>query len=300
MTIEKIDYKGWPNSYRLSNGEVDLIATSDVGPRILHYSFKGGQNLMHVVEAMAGKSGEPTWQSRGGHRLWVGPEAVPLTYGLDNGPVVASIENGRTIVLDQPVEPLTGVSKQIGITMSDTGSDVELVHRIYNHTLFTLEFAAWALTVMAPGGVAITGFPPRGTHPDALLPSNPLVMWPYTDFSDPRWKFTKKYLILRQDPAAVTPQKAGLFNADTWCAYLLGEDLFMKKYAASAAAVHPDMGCSFEFFTNSDMLELETMGPLTRVQPGGYLEHTERWSLRGGVNIEQWNDPELDSLFGDG
>ncbi len=296
MNIEKIDYKGWPNSFHLSNDEVELIATSDVGPRIMHYGFKGGRNLMKVVEAMAGKSGEPTWQSRGGHRLWVGPEAVPLTYALDNGPVVASIENGTTLVLDQPVEPLTGVSKQIRITLNATNSDVELVHRIYNHTLFKLEFAAWALTVMAPGGTAITGFPPRGEHPEALLPSNPLVMWPYTDFSDPRWKFTTKYLILKQDPAAASPQKAGLFNADTWGAYLLGEDLFVKKYVANPAAPHPDMGCSFEFFTNSEMLELETMGPLTRVEPGGYLEHTERWSLRGGVKIEEWSDAELDAM----
>ena len=300
MIIEKIDYKGWPNSFHLSNGDVDLIATSDVGPRIMHYGFKGGQNLLKVVDAMAGKSGEPTWQSRGGHRLWVGPEAVPLSYALDNGPVVASIENESTLVLDQPVEPLTGVSKQIRITLSDAGSDVELVHRIYNHTLFRLEFAAWALTVMAPGGTAITGFPPRVHHPEGLLPSNPLVMWPYTDFSDPRWKFTKKYLILKQDRGASSPQKAGLFNAKTWGAYLLGEYLFVKKYAANATAKHPDMGCSFEFFTNSDMLELETMGPLTRVEPGGYLEHTEHWSLRGGVKLEQWNDAELDNLFANG
>ena len=300
MKIEKIDYKGWPNSYRLSNSEVELIATSDVGPRILHFGFTGGQNVLKVVEAMAGKSGEPTWQSRGGHRLWVGPEAVPMTYALDNSPVIAGIENGSTLVLDQPIEPTTGLSKRISITLSETGSDVELVHHIYNHTLFELEFAAWALTVMAPGGVAVTGFPPRGEHPKDLLPSNPLVMWPYTDFSDQRWKFTKKYLILKQDPAAAEPQKAGSFSKETWGAYLLGSDLFVKKYIAGNSRMHPDLGCSFEFFTNRDMLELETMGPLTRVAPGAYVEHVERWSLQGGVSVRDWTDEALDNLFANG
>jgi len=297
MKIEKIDYKGWPNSYRISNDTVELIATSDVGPRILHYGFIGGQNVMHVVDSMLGQSGEATWMSRGGHRLWVGPEAVPLTYAIDNGPVAASIANGSTLVLDQPLEPSTGISKRISITLSETGPEVTLVHHLINHTLFELEFAAWALTVMAPGGVAITGFPPRGTHPKDLLPSNPLVMWPYTDFSDPRWKFTQKYLVLRQDPAAEAPQKAGTFAQDTWGAYLLGSDLFCKKYVACESSAHPDMGCSFEFFTNSDMLELETMGPLTRVKPGASLEHVETWSLTAGVKLEQWNDAELDNLF---
>ena len=34
-TLEKVDYYGWPNSYRLSNGAIELIATSDVGPGLI-------------------------------------------------------------------------------------------------------------------------------------------------------------------------------------------------------------------------------------------------------------------------
>ncbi len=34
MKIEKIDYKGWPNSYRLSNNLIDLVMTTDMGPLI--------------------------------------------------------------------------------------------------------------------------------------------------------------------------------------------------------------------------------------------------------------------------
>jgi len=30
--------------------------------------------------------------------------------------------------------------------------------------------------MMAPNGTAIFGFPPRGKHPEVLLPTNPLVM----------------------------------------------------------------------------------------------------------------------------
>ena len=32
VQIDKVDFSGWPNCYRVSNGEVDLIVTSDVGP----------------------------------------------------------------------------------------------------------------------------------------------------------------------------------------------------------------------------------------------------------------------------
>ena len=45
VKIEKTNYKGWPNSYRISNGEVEVIVTSDIGPRIMRYAFPGGANV---------------------------------------------------------------------------------------------------------------------------------------------------------------------------------------------------------------------------------------------------------------
>ena len=34
VKVEKTEYKGWPNCYRVSNGEIELIVTGDVGPRV--------------------------------------------------------------------------------------------------------------------------------------------------------------------------------------------------------------------------------------------------------------------------
>ena len=68
MTIEKTNYKGW-NSYRVSSGEVELVVTADIGPRIMRYGFVGSQNLFKEFAESLGKSGEPKWVARGGHRL---------------------------------------------------------------------------------------------------------------------------------------------------------------------------------------------------------------------------------------
>jgi hypothetical protein len=157
--------------------------------------------------------------------------------------------------------------------------------------------APWALSMMAPGGVGIAKFPPRGTHPEDLPPTNPLVMWAFTDLSDPRWTFTKKYLVLRQDPSIQVPQKLGLFNEKTVAAYLLGSDLFVKRYDADPSKVYPDFGASYETFTNGGFLELETLGPLKEVEPGKMVEHVERWSLHQGVTIAEWTDAELDRVL---
>jgi hypothetical protein len=170
---------------------------------------------------------------------------------------------------------------------------VTVYHRIANRSLFPLEFAPWALTMMAQGGMAVTGFPPRGHHPANLEATNPLVMWAYTDLSDPRWKFTKKYLTLRQDPNNSEAQKLGMFNPDTWGAYLLNGEAFVKRTSANPASTYTDFGCSFETFTNNEFLEMETLGPMTKVQPGQTVEHVERWGLFKNVKPSALTDDEL-------
>jgi len=293
IRIEKVNYKGWPNSYRMTNGEVELVVTSDIGPRIMRYGFVNGQNMFWEDPAGLGKSGEAEWQLRGGHRLWIGPEDIKYTYGPDNGPCEVK-QDGDALVATSAVEPSTGVQKQLIIRMNPQGPGVRILHRLYNKTNMPLEFATWVLTMMAQGGTGITGFPPRGTHPKDLQPTNPLIMWAFSDLSDPRWTFTKKYLLLRQDPRNSTPTKLGHFNAKTWGAYLLGSDLFVKRYDADPSKPHPDFGASYETFTNEKFLEIETMGPMSKVPSGAYIEHIERWSLHKNVQVPAWTDAEID------
>src|SRR5579872_68203 len=297
VKIEKTNYKGWPNSYRVSNGEVEIIITSDIGPRIMRYGFPGGQNLFKEFSEGLGKSGEAVWQLRGGHRVWAAPEDAVKTYAPDNGPVHVSIK-GEVLEATEPVEPLTGLEKQITVKMSPSGTGVEIVHRLRNTNKGAIELAPWALSMMAPGGTGIHGFPPRGTHPQMLAPTNPLVMFAFTDLSDKRWTLTKKYLILRQDPNNHgQPQKLGSYNPHTWAAYLLGSDLFIKHYEADPKRTYPDMGASFETFTNAEFLEQETLGPMTKLAPGASVDHIERWTLHKNVHIGQWNDAELDRVL---
>jgi len=295
VTIEKIAWKGWPNCWRLSNGVVELIVTSDIGPRVIRYGFVGGQNLFKEFTEQIGKSGEPGWTIRGGHRLWKGPEDRHATYALDNGPLdVRPIANG--VVATQPTEPETGLQKVLTVTLTDSGVTVQ--HDIYNRGLLPVEIAAWTPTVMAQRGLGVSGFPPRGTHPECLEPTNPLIMWAFTDLSDPRWKFTNKYLTLRQDPENSRPQKLGHWNAHTFGAYFLNGEVFLKEYfPANPASKHPEFGAAFEIFTNGDFLELETMGPVTQLAKDENLVHTEYWSLHKGVVLAEISDAALDAAL---
>ena len=52
-----------------------------------------------------------------------------------------------------------------------------------------------------------------------------------------------------------------------------------------ASAAYPDFGCSFETFTNADMLEVETVGPLATLEPGKGVQHVEHWFVFDGVAV---------------
>jgi hypothetical protein len=124
---------------------VELIVVSDIGPRLIRYAFVGKQNIFKEFIETLGKSGEKSWIPRGGHRLWVAPEVVPITYALDNGPVGVTIKGNDTIETVQPVEPETGLQKSIEVTLHIDGT-VEVKHRIKNTNPESRELSPWILS----------------------------------------------------------------------------------------------------------------------------------------------------------
>ena len=116
IEMEKVSYAGWPNCIKLSNGQVELIATTDVGPRIMRFGFVGGQNLLNEYKDQVGKTGGDEWRIYGGHRLWHAPEHIVRTYSLDNSPIKHSWD-GKTLTLTQDIEPETGIVKEIELSL---------------------------------------------------------------------------------------------------------------------------------------------------------------------------------------
>jgi hypothetical protein len=290
--MEKQEYKGWPNCYRLANDLVDLIITADVGPRIIRFGFVGDDNEFKEYEDMLGKTGGDKWRIYGGHRLWHAPENDPRTYYPDNAPVQVE-DHGDFVRTIQPVETTTGIGKEMDITLSPSKAEVRIVHRLRNTGLWTVELAPWSLSVMATGGRVIIPLPPRGSHPADLLPANTVTLWKFTDMSDPRWTWGEKYIMLRQDPERAVPQKVGALIPDRWAAYARNDHLFVKKFHYHAGAEYPDFGCTVETFTNDEMIELETLGPLVNLEPGATVEHIEHWFLFRDVPMPQ-SDADID------
>jgi hypothetical protein len=282
VTIEKISYAGWPNCYRLSNGSVDLVVTTDVGPRVIRFGFVGEENEFKEYKDQLGKVGGDEWRIYGGHRLWHAPEHSVRTYWPDNSPVEAVVRQDH-LRITQPVETTTGIQKEIDLTIDVRSNHVTVLHRLTNKGLWAVELAPWSLTVMDVGGKVVLPQPPYKRHGEELLPLRSMAVWGYTNMADPRYLWGTRYIILSQDPQAKEPTKVGAGVREGWAAYVRKDHLFLKRFDYILGASYPDFGSSVESFTNSEMIELETLGPLTEVQPGSFVEHREDWYLFKGI-----------------
>ncbi|MHB9133099.1 MAG: hypothetical protein ACYDBB_18680 [Armatimonadota bacterium] len=293
--ISRTAYGSWQNNVRLANKQIELIATLDVGPRVIRFGFIDGPNVFKNFSDQIGGANEDEWQIRGGHRLWHAPEGKPRSYTLDNSPVNLEEVGTNGIRLTPALELENGIQKQMDIFMSSETNEVTVIHRLTNTGPWAIELAPWALSVMDAGGIEFIPLPEKRPHTEVLEPDFPLVFWPYTDLADPRIRFGSRYITLSQHNDK-GPTKFGMLQQLGWAAYLVHGTLFVKYFDAEPGEVYPDYQCNFETYTNQDFLEVESLGPLTLLDPCETVEHVETWRLFADVPPAQ-SDDEIDRVI---
>jgi len=296
VELNKVSYGGWENCYQLTNGRVELIITTDVGPRIIRFGFVGQHNEFAEFPEMLGRTGDDEWHIYGGHRFWHAPEHPVRTYYPDNQPVQIRFADGL-VYLTQETEARTHLQKELEITLAADDARVTLRHKLTNQGDWAVECAPWALSVMATGGCGITPQPPHGSHSGNLLPATQVALWSYTSMADPRWTWGHDFVLLQQDPTNETPQKAGFANRDGWLAYSNRNHLFLKQFDYVDGAIYPDSGSSAELFTEARFLELETLAPLRTIEPQETAVHQERWQLFDSMPNIQTEDEARQQIW---
>jgi hypothetical protein len=291
IQITKIPYNGWPNCVEIKNEYIQLVVTTDVGPRIIHCSAAGSDfNLFHQREEQQGRTNSGEWLIYGGHRLWTSPQMGSRPNQLDNSPAPYEITDDG-IILFPDEEPATKIQKWMKISVSNDEPRIKVTHRIYNRGLWPVKLAPWALSVMREGGVEF--FPiPRDRPPD-YMPNYAICFWPWTRPNDHRFTLGEKYIILRQDPKDEQAFKIGFRNTEGWGAYLQKGFMFVKIYKPVPNGDYPDYGSSFETYTDKYFIELESLGPLQEIDPGAYAEHTEEWYVFKDVPLPS-SEKEID------
>lgn len=271
------DFHGLPTEI-LESGSLRLEYLAQAGPRLVRLFFAGqADNLLAEVHDRGRQTPYGEYRVRGGHRLWHAPEALPRTYLPDNeGLICETIPGG--VRLSGTLEAPTQLRKVLQVTLDAGRNSLTLVHEIHNLGLWPVELAPWALTMMALGGMAV--FPQNTTPLDAsgLLPNRQLVIWPYASWQDARLRLEDDLIFIQAQPQ-LPPLKIGYMNHQGWIAYCVHQVLFVKRFTPQPALPHVDFGCNVESYLNDLFIEMETVGPLARVEPGQAVQHTETWEL---------------------
>lgn len=285
---------GWNQNLHLSNGSIELVVTLEVGPRILRLSHLNGPNLFKEYSEQLGHKDEPCWMIRGGHRLWVAPEA-DYCYAPDNVSVSYRTISDNHVLVSSSSESSFGWNKEMEIKLESDSDQVSVTYRMTALKNLDYPVALWALSVMAPGGTAIIPQAPFGDHTNKadLLPNQKLILWPYTDLQDKRYTWGRPNILVQQcDDSG--PTKFGLLHQLGWVGYHLGDTLFAKTINYNPNSDYPDMGVNFELFSNKEMLELESLAPLHHLKKGQTVEHNETWIVKKVGSVDWTKTPLLD------
>lgn len=308
ITVNELKkYKDYGRCLHLSNGVIEAVVSLDIGPRILRFGFLGGKNLMNTDRKALGFRTDKDycnlfgenkkWEIFGGHRIWASPEAWPETYLPDDMPVgVKLTENGGIFTTECPA---VGLAYSLELVLDEDDANMQVKMTLRNIAQTEKRFAVWGLSVCAADGTMVI---PMNTNDTGLLHNRSISVWPYTDMSDPRIYWGKKYVTVKQDREATSPIKLGFDLGSGTAYYKLGTDVFKKRFDTfHPEADYPDGGCSFETYTNEVMLEFETLSPLETVAPGGEISLNENWSLfktafEGALNSDNAVEQMLASL----
>ena len=293
VKIERVVFEGWKDCLKISNGIMEVIATTEVGPRILGLNLVGRENMLYLIPEDKGQTNGDKYQFYGGHRIWHTPEDFGRTYSLDNSPVkVTEIENGFKLL--QEIEPETYMQKELEVIMCPSNAAITVKHRIYNRGVWPVETSVWCITQLEKGGTEVM---PIQKNESQLPPTWNMSLWSYTDMSDPRMKLTKDYIYLTQDPAyTVTPLKIGYKCSPGWAAYSVKGQLLVKTYECDNGKLYPDNNCAFESYINEHFIEMETLSPLTMIEQGCFAEQVEQWFLFDNVDV-RIDDKYIDEVI---
>jgi hypothetical protein len=270
------DYHGHATR-RLAGAHLWLDVLATAGPRIVRLGLAGSdRNLLAETPDDGWETPHGRYELFGGHRLWFAPEdpdrvAVPDGHGL-----VVSAVPGGTRLTGLAEEP-TGLVRSMTIRLSASVAAFELRHELRNVGAKPIELAPWSITQLPLGGTVL--LPQRAATPGHhVRPNRTLVLWPYTSWEDARFRPRDGLLTLH---AIAGPSlKLGYLNDAGWVGYVRDGALLVRRFEPVHGRPHPDLGCNVETYIGAHYLELELLGPLTRVEPGGSVVLIEDWEIK--------------------
>ena len=277
-----IKYHGYDKCIELKNGDVRVVLGPDLGGRILGYELKGN-NVLYLDPKLAGVIYKPGVIIRNpdGGRSDIGPEMItPNRPALFLGKWEGEITGNLEARLISQKDTSTGVQLIRSFKLDEKGSRLTYTQVIKNVSNKTQYYCHWARTFVKGGGISLTPLNPRSRFPKGYLVYGPGSVMDYRPADEPNVRVRNSILEITGTPGRA---KFVFDVRDGWLAYITKDDqLFVKKFPVYPERVYGEMSAANAcvwYNTEGLMCEIEPIGPMETIKPGGEVSFTETWYL---------------------
>jgi hypothetical protein len=285
VTVERVEYHGWPEAWRIRNGACELVIVPAV-TRVMRFALTGGKNLLWEDPALAGKTfpaDDGTWHNVGGEKLWptqqkdlfkkyTGHDGWPPPWPWDAGASRAEpIANGVRLVL--PHDKRFGAHAVREFTLNEKLPLVHVRQWIEKTEGPPAEVTVWTVCqandpVLSLLPCADGKFSIIGSH-SSLIESKPGYVTLGRD--------AKEGLKIGVPAAGQNGWVASVFNGPS------GKVMLVQSHRLVEGAKYPDDGLQAELYTSPRSFalytEMELLSPLVALKPGERLEDDRVWQV---------------------
>jgi hypothetical protein len=280
VAVERISWHGWPDCYLIANRSVEAVIVPAIG-RVMRLRLKGeAEGAFWQNRALDGQlhdAASSEWMNFGGDKCWPAPQSAwpqhqgrewPPPVAFDSCPVEAvAVERG--VELTSPFDPGYGIQTVRCVELDPAQPVMRIRTEYHKLSGAPVTVGIWTITQMRePERVCM------------LLPA--------------KSKFAAGYVrLLEAEPANLKidgrllsltrhARQQVKVGSDGSSMAWLGQNCVVRIDTEIGPGEYPDGGCVTEVYTNPDPLqyvELETLGPLTTMNPGDRIEQTTVYTV---------------------
>jgi hypothetical protein len=280
VSVERISYHGWSDCYLIANGRVEAVIVPAIG-RVMQLRLAGEPDGAfwenRALDGQLHDAASNDWINFGGEKCWPAPQALwieqqgrdwppPAAFGARH---ITASTSDRGVVVKSPADPGFGIQVVRHIELDAVQPVLRIATEYRKLVGGAVRVGIWTITQMRePERVCIL-LSPASKFTDGfirLMSAEPADL-----------KIDGRLLSLRRHPRQHV--KVGTDGSSmAW----LGSNCVVRIDTDTRLGEYPDGGCSTEVYTCPDPLqyvELETLGPLTTMNPGDRIEQTTVYTV---------------------
>jgi len=286
VTIERVNYRGWPGAIVMSNGRVNAVVVPSVG-RVMQFGFAGEERIFWENPELGGRGAlngdwaATEWVNLGGDKAWPSPEADWSKWthrkgwrppaAFDGLPCGATVEADGSVLLTSEVDPAYGIRVMRRVRLHPRNAVMTIQTVFEKIAGEPVKAGVWVITQLRePVGVYVP-FPAASVFGAQGWMS-------LGKGTPPSLRVQQGLLSLTRDRSA--PYKIG---SDSGALLWIGQSAsLLIDSSREEGSEYPDKGSSVEIYTSADPLayiEMETLGPLATLKPGDRIERSNRYTL---------------------